>query len=109
MPPWRLLLPLYASYLSGCNGASPVNANLFPNKSLPMKLLPLLLIALGLTNCASHSPTVVNSMQLYSPDVLELPAAMPLHTLQGIYIPQGPERWYSADLYMKRVREALTP
>lgn len=48
-------------------------------------------------------------MQLYSPSVIELPAGIPLHTTQGVYTPQISERWYSANLYMQRVRESLKP
>lgn len=48
-------------------------------------------------------------MQLYSPQTLELEAGTQIKTLQGIYTVQVRERWYSADLYMKRVREALQP
>jgi hypothetical protein len=74
-----------------------------------MKLLPPLMIALLLTNCASPTPTVANSMQLYSPDTLEIPAGTQIQTRQGLYRAQVDERWYSADLYLKRVREALQP
>lgn len=74
-----------------------------------MKRLPLLLLVLALTNCASRSPTAAGSMELYSPDTLELPAGTPVATRQGMYRSQTDEVWYSADLYMKRVREGLKP
>lgn len=74
-----------------------------------MKRLPLLLLGLALTNCASRSPTAASSMQLYSPDTLELPAGTQVQTRQGMYRSQTDEVWYSADLYMKRVREGLKP
>lgn len=48
-------------------------------------------------------------MQLYSPDVIDLAAGTTIQTVAGTYIAQNKERWYSADLYMKRVREALMP
>jgi hypothetical protein len=48
-------------------------------------------------------------MQLYSPDTLEILAGTTIQTKQGIYRAQVDERWYSADLYLKRVQEALKP
>lgn len=48
-------------------------------------------------------------MQLYSPDTLEIEAGTVIQTKQGVYKAQTDERWYSADLYMKRVNEALKP
>ncbi len=74
-----------------------------------MKLKALLLTGLLLTGCAQISPTVANSMQLYSPDTLEIEAGTTIKTKDGIYTSQVDERWYSADLYMKRVNEALKP
>lgn len=74
-----------------------------------MKPLLLLVLALGLTNCASRSPTAASSMQLYSPDILELPAGTQVTTRHGIYRSQVDETWYAADLYLKRAREALQP
>ena len=69
----------------------------------------LLLTVLLLTGCAQISPIVANSMQLYSPDTLEIKAGTVIQTKQGIYHAQVDERWYSADLYLKRVQEALKP
>ena len=74
-----------------------------------MKNKALLLTVLLLNACASRSPTVADSMQLYSPDTLEIQAGTTIQTKQGIYKAQSDERWYSADLYMKRVNEALKP
>lgn len=74
-----------------------------------MKSKALLLTVLLLNACASRSPTVADSMQLYSPDTLEIPAGTTIQTKQGLYKAQSDERWYSADLYMKRVTEALRP
>lgn len=74
-----------------------------------MKRKALLLTALLLTACVSDSPTVADSMQLYSPDTLEISAGTTIQTKQGLYKAQIDERWYSADLYMKRVTEALNP
>lgn len=74
-----------------------------------MKLPALLLTAALLTCCASKSPTVANSMQLYSPDSLEIPAGTEIQTKHGLYRAQVDERWYSADLYLKRVTESLRP
>ena len=74
-----------------------------------MKRKALLLTVLLLTACVSDSPTVANSMQLYSPDTLEISAGTTIQTKQGLYKAQIDERWYSADLYMKRVTEALNP
>ena len=74
-----------------------------------MKRLPLLALALGLMSCASRSPTAASSMQLYSPDTLELPAGTQVTTRQGTYRSQADEVWYSSDLYLKRVREGLKP
>ena len=48
-------------------------------------------------------------MQLYSPDTLEIEAGTTIQTKDGVYKAQVDERWYSADLYMKRVMESLTP
>lgn len=74
-----------------------------------MNRLALLMIALLLTACVSRLPTVEGSMQLYSPDTLEIQAGTTIQTKQGVYRAQVDERWYSADLYMKRVQEALNP
>jgi hypothetical protein len=74
-----------------------------------MKRKALLLTVLLLTACVSDSPTVADSMQLYSPDTLEISAGTTIQTKQGLYRAQIDERWYSADLYMKRVTEALNP
>lgn len=74
-----------------------------------MKRKALLLTVLLLNACVSRSPTVADSMQLYSPDTLEIPAGTTIQTKQGLYKAQSDERWYSADLYMKRVTEALRP
>lgn len=74
-----------------------------------MKTRALLLTGLLLTGCAPTSPTVANSMQLFSPDTLEIKAGTTIQTKDGVYKAQVDERWYSADLYMKRVREALSP
>lgn len=74
-----------------------------------MNLKALLLTGLLLTGCAQISPTVANSMQLYSPDTLEIEAGAVIQTKLGVYKAQVDERWYSADLYMKRVNEALKP
>jgi hypothetical protein len=74
-----------------------------------MKTKALLLIAPLLTGCVQTSPTVASSMQVYSPDTLELKAGTTVQTKDGIYTSQVDERWYSADIYMKRVQEALNP
>ncbi len=74
-----------------------------------MKTKALLLTGLLLTGCAQTLPTVANSMQLYSPDTLEIEAGSTIQTKNGVYKAQVNERWYSADLYMKRVQEALNP
>jgi hypothetical protein len=72
-----------------------------------MKTKPLLLTALLLTCCAQNSPIVGDSMQLYSPQTLEISAGSVIQTKLGVYRAQVDERWYSADLYMQRVREAV--
>ena len=72
-----------------------------------MKTKALLLTVALLTGCAQTSPTVANSMQLFSPDTLEIEAGTTIRTKDGVYKAQVNERWYSADLYMKRVQEAL--
>jgi len=74
-----------------------------------MKKLVILLTVPLLTVCAHRSPTVESSMQLYSPDTLEIQSGTVIQTKMGIYRAQVDERWYSADLYMKRVQEALNP
>lgn len=74
-----------------------------------MKKLVILLTVPLLTVCAQRSLTVESSMQLYSPDTLEIQAGTTIQTKQGLYRAQVDERWYSADLYMKRVQEALNP
>ncbi len=74
-----------------------------------MKKRVILLTGLLLTACAQRSPTVEDSMQLYSPDTLEILAGTKIQTKQGLYRAQVDERWYSADLYLKRVQEALRP
>ena len=74
-----------------------------------MKTKALLLTVLLLNACESTSPTVANSMQLFSPDTLEIEAGTNIQTKDGVYKAQVDERWYSADLYMKRVMESLNP
>ena len=73
-----------------------------------MKALLLLPICAVLTSCGSPSPTVADSMTLYSPPFLEIPAGAEIPTKAGRYRAQTDEVWYSADLYQRRVREALS-
>ena len=47
-------------------------------------------------------------MTLYSPPFLEIPAGAEIPTKAGRYRAQADEVWYSADLYMRRVRESLS-
>lgn len=72
-----------------------------------MKAALLLLTAGLLTSCASPSPTVADSMTLYSPPFLRLPAGTEVKTLDGIYRSQAEEVWHSDTEYQRRVREAL--
>ena len=74
-----------------------------------MKAALLPLIAVLLTSCASRSPTVADSMTLYSPPFLRLPAGTVLSTPEGTYRAQTDEVWHSDAEYQKRVREALRP
>ena len=74
-----------------------------------MKILQLLLASVTLTNCASRSPTVADSMQLYSPQALHLKAGTVIQTSQGQYQCQTDEVWHSHAEYMKAVRESLRP
>ncbi len=73
-----------------------------------MKLPTLLLTVALLTNCASKAPTVADSMTLYSPPFLHLPAGTVVQTSSGRYQSQKDEVWHSDAEYQKRVREALT-
>lgn len=72
-----------------------------------MNTKAILATALLLTSCAQNSRTVADSMQLYSPATLDIPAGTVIRTRLGSYQAQVDERWYSADLYMQRVREAV--
>lgn len=74
-----------------------------------MKMLLLLLTNAALTSCASRSPTVADSMQLYSPQALHLKAGTVIQTSQGQYRCQTDEVWHSHAEYMKAVRESLLP
>ncbi len=74
-----------------------------------MKPLPLFLIALLLSACASPKPTVSDSMTLYSPPLLHIPAGTEIKTPQGIYRAQVDEVWHSHADYLERVQEALKP
>lgn len=74
-----------------------------------MKIATLLLVAVTLTNCASRSPTVGDSMTLYAPPMLHLKAGTVIQTSQGRYQSQIDEVWHSDAEYQKRVREALMP
>jgi hypothetical protein len=47
-------------------------------------------------------------MTLYSPPFLEIPAGAEIQTKAGRYRAQADEVWYSADLYLRRVRESLS-
>ena len=72
-----------------------------------MKPLLLLLISVALTSCASNSPTVADSMTLYSPPFLRLAAGTVVETKDGRYTAQVSEVWHSDAEYQRRVREAL--
>ena len=74
-----------------------------------MKLLILLSIAAWLTSCGSPSPTVADSMLLYSPPILCVKAGTTVQTPHGIYKAQKDEVWHSDAEYQARVREALRP
>lgn len=74
-----------------------------------MKLLPLFTIALLLSACASRKPTVSDSMTLYSPPLLHVPAGTVIQTPQGTYRAQVDEVWHSHADYLTRVQEALRP
>lgn len=73
-----------------------------------MKALLLLSTCAALMSCASPSPIAADSMTLYSPPFLEIPAGTELVTRAGRYRAQTDEVWYSAELYLRRVREALS-
>ena len=72
------------------------------------KLLPILLIVLALTGCASNIKKPENSMRLYSPSVLRLKAGQTVQTVDGAYTTQVDEVWHSHADYMARVYESLT-
>ena len=74
-----------------------------------LKTMGQLILVLVLTSCGSTSPTVASSMQVYSPQTLEIAPGTEIQTKKGKYKAQVDERWYSSDLYMQRVREALKP
>lgn len=80
----------------------------WPLTSSKMKALLLLATCAALTSCASRSPIVADSMTLYSPPFLEIPAGAEVLTKAGRYRAQANEVWYSADLYLRRVRESLS-
>lgn len=70
--------------------------------------IPLLIVAL-LTNCACTSRRASDSMTLYSPPFLKIPAGTVIQTSQGRYQSQTDEVWHSDAEYQRRVREALRP
>ncbi len=80
----------------------------WPLTSSTMKALLLLPIFAALTSCGSRSPIAADSMTLYSPPFLEIQAGAEIQTKAGRYRAQADEVWYSADLYMRRVRESLS-
>lgn len=73
-----------------------------------MKLRILLLTAGVLMNCACSSRRGADSMTLYSPPFLRIPAGTVIETSQGRYQSQIEEVWHSDAEYQKRVREGLT-
>ncbi len=73
-----------------------------------MKLQILLLTSALLILCACSSPKPSDSMTLYSPPFLSLPAGTEVKTSLGLYRSQTDEVWHSDSEYQKRVREALT-
>jgi hypothetical protein len=74
-----------------------------------MKPPILLLIVALLMSCACSSRPVADSMTLYSPPFLKVPAGTVIQTAQGRYQSQTDEVWHSDAEYQQRVREALTP
>ena len=74
-----------------------------------MKLPTLLLTAALLMSCGCSSRHVADSMTLYSPPFLKVPAGTVIQTSHGRYQSQTEEVWHSDAEYQKRVREALTP
>lgn len=74
-----------------------------------MKLPILLLTAALLMSCGCSSRPAADSMTLYSPPFLKVPAGTVIQTSQGRYQSQTDEVWHSDAEYQKRVREALTP
>lgn len=73
-----------------------------------MKLPILLLTVATLMSCACSSRPAADSMTLYSPPFLHIPAGTAIQTSQGLYQSQTEEVWHSDAEYQKRVREALT-
>ena len=73
-----------------------------------MKPPTLLLTAALLMSCACSSRPDADSMTLYSPPFLKVPAGTVIETSQGRYQSQTEEVWHSDAEYQKRVREALT-
>jgi hypothetical protein len=74
-----------------------------------MKLATLLWTVAWLTSCVSTSRSAADSMTLYSPPFLEIPAGTVILTSRGRYQSQTDEVWHSDAEYQRRVREALRP
>lgn len=69
--------------------------------------LALLLLPFVLTGCASVSPGAGDSRRLYQAPVLRLPAAKPVQTKDGVYLPQVDEVWHSDARYRDLERAYL--
>lgn len=72
-----------------------------------MKLQILLLTAAALTLSGCCSKNVSDSMTLYAPPFLKVPAGTIIKTSQGLYRSQTDEVWHSDSEYQKRVLESL--
>ena len=69
-----------------------------PRSLLFAVLVAMLSIAL-LTGCVTGSSEHRESLRIYQPRVLHLPAGLPIQTTAGTYIPQTAETWHSAQAY----------
>ena len=62
----------------------------------------LLLVPIALTSCCVSKENKP-SMRIYQTPTLKLEAGTEVKTVDGIYIPQVPEIWYSESKYLEMV------
>jgi hypothetical protein len=73
-------------------------------KSSVCAITATVLLSAVLTGCATASSAPRESLQIYQPRVLRLPAGQPVQTVEGIYRPQTDETWHSDADYQELER-----